>query len=109
MFARVAEIAPKVEKKAELMKMVRQHVLPILKRQPGFLELVPFVPESAPEHIFTITLWTGKRDLERYVEEAFPIIEQILKPFLTIPMTVRTYTVETSVCKHLVEALTEAA
>lgn len=109
MFARIVEISPKVEKKIELMNMVRQHVLPILKRQPGFLELVPLIPESATERIFTLTLWTGKRDMDRYVQEAFPTIEQILKPFLTIPMTVRTYTVETTVCEHLVEALTQSA
>lgn len=109
MFARIVEIAPKLEKKDELLKMVRQEILPLLKKQPGFLELLPFVPEIETERMLAITLWTEKREAEKYVREAFPKIEQILKPFLTIPVTVRTYTVETSVCKHLVEALTQAA
>jgi len=109
MFARMVEIAVRVEKKDELIKTVRQEVLPILRKQPGFLELLPFIPEVATEHMFTITLWTEKRDAETYVHEVFPKVEQILKPFLTIPVTVRMYAVETSVCRNLVDALTQIA
>lgn len=108
MFARILEITPKVEKKDELIKTIRQEILPILKNEPGFLELLPFVPETAKEQMVAISLWTEKRNVERYVEEAFPKVEQILKPFLALPVTVRTYKVETSVCKHLVEALMAA-
>jgi quinol monooxygenase YgiN len=109
MFARILEITPKLEKKEELIKTIRQEILPILKKQPGFLEFLPFVPEVAREHMVAVTLWTEKCDAERYGEEVFPKVEQIVKPFLAAPVTVKTYTVETSLCKHLVEALTEAA
>ena len=109
MFARILEVTPKLEKKDELIKTVRQEILPILKKQPGFLEFLPFVPEIAKEHMITITLWTEKRNAERYVEDVFPKVEQILKPFLSVPVTVRTYTVEATLCKEFVEALTAAA
>jgi quinol monooxygenase YgiN len=109
MFARIVEIAPKLEKRDELIKVVRLEILPILKKQPGFLELLPFVPEVATEHMFAITLWAEKRDAQKYVDEVFPKIEQIMKPFVTVPVAIRVYTVETSVCKHLVDALTQAA
>ncbi|MGC2473492.1 MAG: hypothetical protein WA485_04105 [Candidatus Sulfotelmatobacter sp.] len=109
MFARILEVTPKLEKKDELIKTIRQEILPILKKQPGFLEFLPFVPEIAKEHMIAITLWTEKREAERYVVEAFPKVEQILKPFLSEPATVRMYTVETTLCEHLVEALTTAA
>ena len=109
MFARMVEIAYKLDKQDELINTVRQEVLPILKKQPGFLELLPLVPEVASAPMFAITLWADKRDVEKYVLAAFPTVEQVLKPFLTIPVTVRTYTVETSVCQHLVDALTQAA
>ena len=48
MFARILEFIPKVEKKEELFKVVRNEVLPILKKQPGFLEILPFVPSPPP-------------------------------------------------------------
>ncbi len=106
MFARILEITPKLEKKDELIKTIRQEILPILKQQPGFLEVLPFVPEIAKEKMVAITLWTEKREAEKYVNEVFPKVEQILQPFLVVPVTVRTYTVETTLCRHFVEALT---
>lgn len=109
MFARILEFTPKLEKKDELIKTVRQEILPILKKQPGFLELLPLVPEIASERVIAISLWTEKFEAEKYVREVFPKVEQILKPFLTTPVTFKMYTVETKLCEHLVEALTAAA
>jgi hypothetical protein len=96
-------------KEGRLIKTVRKEILPILKKQPGFLELLPFVPEVETEHMFAITLWVDKRDAEKYVRDVFPKVEQVLKPFLTIPVAARTCTVETSVCRYLVEALMQPA
>jgi len=42
MFARIVEFIPKLEKKEEFVKVIRNEVLPILKKQPGFMELLPF-------------------------------------------------------------------
>lgn len=109
MFARILEITPKFEKKDELIHTIRQEILPMLKNQPGYLELLPFVPEIVKEKFVAITLWTEKRQAEKYVNEVFPKVEQILKPFLAAPVVVRTYTVETTLCEHFVEALTTVA
>jgi quinol monooxygenase YgiN len=110
MFARILEFTPKFEKKEELINAVRLEVLPILKKQPGFLELVPFVPETKNERVLAITLWTEKREAEKYVKgEAFAKVEKILKPYLTTQIEVRMYNVETTVCEHLVETLTQVA
>ena len=103
MFARVVEIAPKLDKKDELLKKVRQEILPILRKQPGFLELLPLVPENANEHMFVITLWSEKRDAEKYANEVLPRVE------LTVPVTARMYTLETSVCRNFVDALSHVA
>lgn len=106
MFARILEIIPKLDKKEELIKVVRKEIVPILKNQPGFLELLPFLPEITEEKVIAITLWTEKYEAEKYVKEVFPKVEQILKPFLAAPFTVKMYKVETTICEHLFEALT---
>jgi heme-degrading monooxygenase HmoA len=106
MFARIVEFIPTLEKKEEFVKVVRNEVLPILNKQPGFLEILPFVPETNTEKMITISLWAEKRDAERYEREVYPKVEGILKPYLPTPVTFKHYTVETSVCKHFVEALT---
>lgn len=112
MFARVVEYTPKLENKDELFKMVRQEIVPMLKKQPGFLELLPLLPEITSEKFITIALWTGKTEAERFAKsEDFAKFEKMLKPFLTTPTayTVKTYAAETTICQHLVDALTAAA
>jgi hypothetical protein len=105
MFARIVEFIPKLEKKEELVKVMRNQVLPILKKQPGFLEILPFAPETKTEKMICITLWTGKRDAERYEHEAYPKVDGILMPFLTTPVTFKHYNLETSLCQHFVASL----
>jgi heme-degrading monooxygenase HmoA len=106
MFARIVEFIPKFEKKEELFRVVRNEVLPILKKQPGFLEILPFLPESPTQTTFTVTLWAEKRDAERYEQNVYPKVAEIVKPYLTAPITFKHYTVETSVCPNFMEALT---
>ncbi|MGA7929445.1 MAG: hypothetical protein WCA20_26020 [Candidatus Sulfotelmatobacter sp.] len=106
MFARIVESISKLEEKEEFVKVLRNEVLPILKKQPGFLEILPFFPETKTEKMITITLWTEKRDAERYEREVYPKVEGILKPYLTTPVTFKHYNVEISLCQHFVEALT---
>ncbi len=105
MFARIVEYIPKLEKKEEFVKKVKTEVLPILKQQAGFLEILPFFPENKMEKAITITLWTEKRFVERYEREVYPKVEEILKPYLTTPVTFKHYELETTLCQHFVEAL----
>jgi quinol monooxygenase YgiN len=105
MFARIVEFIPKLEKKEELVKVIRNEVLPILNKQNGFMEFLPFFPETKTEKVIAITLWTEKRNAERYEREVFPKVEEILKPYLTTPITYKLYNVETTLCEHFVQAL----
>jgi len=105
MFARMVEFVPKYEKKDEFLRTMKNEVIPILKKQTGFLEILPFVPETMNHNHITVTLWMEKKDAERYERETFPRVENILKPYLTTPITWKTYTVETTLCEHFVNAL----
>ena len=84
---------------------MRNEVLPILKKQNGFLEMLPFFPEIMNEKVITITLWMEKKDVERYEREVFLKVEEILKPYLLTPLTYKHYEVETTLCEHFVQAL----
>jgi hypothetical protein len=105
MFARIFEFTPRIELKDELVKKVRNEILPILKKQNGFLEILPLFPESKVEKVVAITLWTEKVHAEHYEHEVYPKVEAILKPYLLAPASVKPYTVETTLCQHFVEAL----
>jgi hypothetical protein len=49
MFARIVELTPKPEMKEEIVNVLRREALPILKKQQGFIEFLPFVPETKTE------------------------------------------------------------
>ena len=100
MFARVLEFVPKMEKRDELIKVVRNEVLPILKKQTGFLEILPFTPEVKTEKVLVIGLWTEKKHFERYEREWFPKVEEIIRPYLTSPIGIRHFELETTLAEH---------
>src|SRR6266496_6664353 len=103
MFARIVELFPKLEKKNEFLKLVRTDVMPILKKQPGFREILPFIPEVENERVVVVTLRAEKKDADPYVREIFPKISDLVKPYLISPIASRHYTVETSLCPHFME------
>jgi len=106
MFARFLEFTPKMEKKEEFIRVIKNEVLPILKKQTGFLEILPFFPEVTTEKVLTISLWNDKKNAERYEKEWFPKVQEILKPYLQTTMVYKPYWVETTLCEHFANAMT---
>ena len=106
MFARILDFEVKLEKKEDFVTVVKNEILPILKKQTGFLEILPFFPEKMKEEkVITISLWATKMDAERYEREIYPKALNILKPFLNTPVNVNYYKLETEISRHFVEAL----
>jgi hypothetical protein len=105
MFARILEFVPKMEKKEEFVTILKNEVVPILKKQTGFLEILPFFPETKMDKMINMSLWTERKYAERYEKEKFSKVEARLKPYLNTPITVRLYTLETTVCEHFEKVL----
>jgi heme-degrading monooxygenase HmoA len=106
MFARTLAFEVKLEKKEEFVNVVKDQVLPILKKQVGFLEILPFFQKKGSEEkVFTISLWTSRQDAERYEREFYPKVLEILKPFLITPVEVSYSNLETALCDRFVDAL----
>jgi len=106
MFARVLEFTPRMDKKEEFIRVIKNEVLPIMKRQTGFLEILPFFPEVTTEKALTISLWTDKKNAEKYEKEWFLKVQEILKPYLLTPVVYRPFWVETTLCEHFANAMT---
>jgi quinol monooxygenase YgiN len=105
MFARILEFVPKFEKKDEFFKVMKNEVIPFLKKQTGFLEMLPFVPEEKTEKMIIVSLWAEKEDAELYMRESFATVERIVKPYLTTSITWKLYAVETTLCEHFEKAM----
>ena len=104
MFARILEFVPKAEKKEQFIRVLQNEVLPILRKQQGFLEILPLFPEAKDEKAITVTLWAEKMDWLRYERDSFPKVKQVMEPYLTSPITWKLYNVESSLCEHFVNA-----
>src|SRR2546425_11915791 len=91
MFARIVEFIPKPEKKEEFVKKVRDEVLPILKTQKGFLEILPFFPKNKAGKVITFTLWMEKGEVKKYKREEYPRGKKFLKRNPVTPGPFRHY------------------
>lgn len=106
MFARILQFGVKAETKKDFITVFKNQVLPILTRQVGFVEILPLFPEkTADENAYNISLWATKADAERFEKKTYPKVYEILKPFLTAPVTVKLFNLETTLCQHFVENL----
>ena len=96
MFTRIVECTVKPEKKDEFNQKLRTEVLEILKKQPGFIDLIGLVSETNPERALGISVWNTREDAERYSREHYTQILDLLKPYLkTTTPKVETFQVDT--------------
>ena len=96
MFTRVVEITCKSGKAKELSSTINEKVLPILKKQTGFVDEAVLVSDTESTRILALSFWNSKGDAERYHREQYPKIQEMLKPLLEVEPVIRTFDVHTS-------------
>ena len=96
MFTRVVELTSKLDKAKELSNTITEKVVPILKKQPGFVDETILVSDTESTRVLGLSFWNSKEDAERYHREQFPKIQEMLKPLLETEPAVRTFDVHTS-------------
>jgi heme-degrading monooxygenase HmoA len=96
MFTRVVELISKSGKAKELSNTINEKVVPILKKQSGFVDETVLVSDTESTRILGLSFWNSKEDAERYHREQFPKIQEMLKPMLETEPVVRTFDVHTS-------------
>src|SRR5258706_5678127 len=102
MFTRVIEITCKSGKAKELSNTINEKVLPILKKQTGFVDEAVLVSDTESTRILGLSFWNSKEDAERYHREQYPKIHEMLKPLLESEPLIRTFDVHTSTTHRVV-------
>ena len=78
----------------------RQHindkVLPILKKQAGFVDETLLVSDTEPNQILALSFWNSKEDAERYQREQYPAIHEMVRHLLEAEPVIRTFNVDSS-------------
>jgi heme-degrading monooxygenase HmoA len=96
MFTRVVEARTKTGKAKEFSTTLNDKVLPILQKQSGFVDEITLVSNTEPERILALSFWETEADANRYHQEQFPRINELLSNVLETTPTVKTFTVDTS-------------
>ena len=92
----------KPEKKTELIKKMKEEVLPILRKYSGFVDVIPLEVETEPTRFYAISLWHEKLDAEKYEKENFARVKTMYEPYLTMPIVVRLCKVDESIFKKVI-------
>jgi len=96
MYTRVVELTTKPGKAREVSETINDKVLPILKKQVGFVDEAVLVSDTESTRVLGLSFWNKKEDAERYHREQYPKINEILKPLLETEPVIRTFDVNTS-------------
>ena len=107
MFTRVVEVTTKSGKARELTTIINDKVLPILKKQAGFVDETVLVSDTDPNRVLALSFWNMKEDAERYNRDQYPGIREMIQPLLDADPVVRTFNVDTSTTHKI--AATKAA
>jgi quinol monooxygenase YgiN len=96
MYTRVVELTTKPGKAREVSETINDKVLPILKKQAGFVDEAVLVSDTESTRVLGLSFWNKREDAERYHQEQYPKINEILKPLLETEPVIRTFDVHTS-------------
>ena len=96
MYTRVVEITSKSGKARELCNIIEEQVVPILKKQPGFVDETVLVSDTESNRVLGLSFWNSKEDAERYHREQYPKIQETLKPLFETDPVIRTFDVQSS-------------
>jgi quinol monooxygenase YgiN len=96
MFTRIVELTTKPGKNRQLADAIDEKILPILKKQRGFLHETVFVSDKEDNRVIAQGFWNTKEDAEQYHRAEYQKVHETLWHLLETEPVIRTYTVHSS-------------
>ncbi len=96
MYTRIVRCTVNPQKRDQFSRTLTNELLPKIKQQPGFVDVVEMFSETSPDEFVCMTFWKDKQAVDRYSNELFPTVADKLTPLLTGEVNIDTYSVETS-------------
>src|SRR5438445_12795784 len=104
MFRLKVSIDVKIESSAEFKKKMEGEVIPILRKQAGFLDEITFLYPSGKE-VHAFSLWETAEHAEAYNRTAYPEVTKMLTSVVEGAPRVQTYEVLNSTIQKPVAAV----
>src|SRR5713101_3156816 len=96
MFTRTVEVTPKSGKARELANIINDKVLPILKKQKGFVDETVLVSDKEDNRVLSLSFWNTKDDAEEYHREHYQKVHEMVRHLLEGEPMIRTFDVHIS-------------
>ncbi len=107
MYARRVSIELKPNTKADFTNKLQAEIIPLLRKQKGFLDEITFV-NAAGREAFAVSLWDNKENAEAYNRGSYAEVTKILATLVDGTPQVQTYEVANSTF-HKIAATAKAA
>ena len=107
MFARKVSMQLKPGAAAEFKQKIASEIIPLLRKQDGFLDEITFLYPSGKE-VHAFSLWETAEDAEAYNRAAYPQVTKVLASVVQGSPRVQTYEVLNSTF-HKIAALAVSA
>ena len=104
MFARKVSMHLKVNGAAEFKKKIESEIIPLLRKQAGFLDEITFLYPSGKE-VHAFSLWETAEHAEAYNRGAYPEVTKILTSVVQGAPRVQTYEVLNSTIQRRAAAV----
>src|SRR5882724_12960279 len=91
MFTRIVELTTKPGKNKQLADTIDEKVLPILRKQKGFVDEMVLLPDKENNRILGLSFWNSKEDAEQYHREQYPKVRETLEHLLESEPVIRTF------------------
>jgi heme-degrading monooxygenase HmoA len=96
MFTRIVELTTKPGKNKQLSDTINDKVLPILKKQKGFVDETVLISDKDDNRVLGLSFWNTKEDAEQYHREQYPNVREALQHLLEAEPMIRTFEVHSS-------------
>jgi len=96
MFTRVVELTTKPGKNKQLSETINDKVLPILKKQKGFVDEIVLVSDKEDNRVLSLSFWNTKEDAEQYHRAEYEKVHEMVQHLLETEPMIRTFDVHTS-------------
>ena len=96
MFTRIVELITKPGKNKQLSDTINDKVLPILKKQKGFVDETVLVSDKDDNRVLSLSFWKTKEDAEEYQRAEYQKIKEMVQHLLEGEPMIRTFDVHSS-------------
>jgi len=96
MFTRIVELITKPGKNKQLSDTINDKVLPILKKQKGFVDETVLVSDKEDNRVLSLSFWKTKEDAEEYQRAEYQKIKEMVQHLLEGEPMIRTFDVHSS-------------